>query len=161
MARTTSTYSRNPKPGKIRKPIAIIAVALIAISAVAYFASLRRVWGTSVSVGSRHEIGVYLVGGTLQIWLTESPDWDAYFESLKPGDPLMMLGGTTKEVAVPLWFVVVVGAVLLGALRISRPARVKVGHCIACGYNLTGNVSGRCPECGAATGDAACETTSQ
>jgi DNA-directed RNA polymerase subunit RPC12/RpoP len=23
------------------------------------------------------------------------------------------------------------------------------GHCRKCGYNLTGNVSGRCPECGA------------
>lgn len=22
------------------------------------------------------------------------------------------------------------------------------GHCIQCGYNLTGNVSGTCPECG-------------
>jgi hypothetical protein len=26
-----------------------------------------------------------------------------------------------------------------------RPPR---GHCQACGYDLTGNVSGRCPECG-------------
>lgn len=25
--------------------------------------------------------------------------------------------------------------------------RVKLGHC-QCGYDLTGNVSGRCPECG-------------
>ncbi len=27
------------------------------------------------------------------------------------------------------------------------------GHCQHCGYNLTGNVSGRCPECGTAVGD--------
>ena len=25
------------------------------------------------------------------------------------------------------------------------------GHCRSCGYNLTGNVSGRCPECGKGT----------
>lgn len=33
-----------------------------------------------------------------------------------------------------------------------RRAKVqsKVGLCIACGYNLTGNVSGICPECGTA-----------
>lgn len=30
------------------------------------------------------------------------------------------------------------------ARRLRRP-----GHCRQCGYNLTGNVSGRCPECGA------------
>ncbi len=28
------------------------------------------------------------------------------------------------------------------------------GHCMECGYNLTGNVSGRCPECGEVVPDA-------
>ncbi len=28
--------------------------------------------------------------------------------------------------------------------------RPKVGHCAHCGYDLTGNASGRCPECGTA-----------
>jgi len=33
----------------------------------------------------------------------------------------------------------------------------ELGHCQKCGYDLTGNVSGRCPECGTTTakGDAA------
>ena len=31
--------------------------------------------------------------------------------------------------------------------RVDR--RVPPGHCRRCGYDLTGNVSGRCPECGA------------
>ncbi|HWE95004.1 MAG TPA: hypothetical protein VG269_13645 [Tepidisphaeraceae bacterium] len=34
---------------------------------------------------------------------------------------------------------------------VSRPARQKrvvPGHCKFCGYDLTGNVSGACPECG-------------
>ena len=30
-------------------------------------------------------------------------------------------------------------------------AKYPPGHCQKCGYNLTGNVSGRCPECGEAT----------
>lgn len=36
--------------------------------------------------------------------------------------------------------------------RIVRHRRAKPpGHCKACGYNLTGKVSGICPECGTAT----------
>ena len=30
----------------------------------------------------------------------------------------------------------------------------RVGHCRQCGYDLTGNISGRCPECGTPTGQA-------
>jgi hypothetical protein len=31
--------------------------------------------------------------------------------------------------------------------RLDRP-RILPGHCTTCGYDLTGNESGRCPECG-------------
>ena len=38
---------------------------------------------------------------------------------------------------------------LLATLLIIRtPPIYPPGHCRHCGYNLTGNVSGRCPECG-------------
>jgi uncharacterized paraquat-inducible protein A len=30
-----------------------------------------------------------------------------------------------------------------------KVARAKRGLCVHCGYNLAGNVTGRCPECGA------------
>jgi len=52
------------------------------------------------------------------------------------------------EVTVPLWIplaLVGVPTIWLGR-RERRLARV--GCCAACGYNLTGNTSGRCPECG-------------
>jgi len=29
-----------------------------------------------------------------------------------------------------------------------RLRRASAGLCVACGYNLTGNTSGTCPECG-------------
>ncbi|MGD8451537.1 MAG: hypothetical protein PVJ57_06935 [Phycisphaerae bacterium] len=39
--------------------------------------------------------------------------------------------------------------------RVFRKARLRrerawQGHCVNCGYNLTGNTSGVCPECGTA-----------
>ncbi|MDB5356511.1 MAG: hypothetical protein JWN24_2964 [Phycisphaerales bacterium] len=30
--------------------------------------------------------------------------------------------------------------------------KIPPGHCLACGYDLTGNVSGTCPECGRKVG---------
>ena len=39
-------------------------------------------------------------------------------------------------------------AALLAALIAARPRKPGPGHCRKCGYDLTGNVSGKCPECG-------------
>lgn len=50
--------------------------------------------------------------------------------------------------AVPLWIVLMFAGVGTGLLfRLAR--RPIPGHC-PCGYDLTGNVSGTCPECGRA-----------
>jgi hypothetical protein len=49
---------------------------------------------------------------------------------------------------IPLWvpFLLVFLPTATVCLRDWR--RQPPGHCQACGYDLTGNVSGRCPECG-------------
>jgi hypothetical protein len=39
-------------------------------------------------------------------------------------------------------------AILMWVLRRGARPRVLPGHCQKCGYDLTGNESGRCPECG-------------
>ena len=53
--------------------------------------------------------------------------------------------------AIPYWMIAV-GLAILPALWLAalcrRQARLAAGGCIACGYNLTGNTSGVCPECG-------------
>jgi hypothetical protein len=36
--------------------------------------------------------------------------------------------------------------------RVKRGRRVREGLCLSCGYDLTGNTSGMCPECGTSTG---------
>ncbi len=61
-------------------------------------------------------------------------------------------GIRVKGTEVPLWFPFVIFsaypaiAFVRGPLR--RRRRRKRGECVACGYDLTGNVSGVCPECG-------------
>ncbi len=59
---------------------------------------------------------------------------------------------TTTLVFVPLWFPFLLIALPTGFLFWSdRHKRTRVGHCAKCGYDLTGNTSGKCPECGATT----------
>ena len=51
----------------------------------------------------------------------------------------------------PDWSLVLLGALLPAARFVGRRVRhhrQKAGKCPACGYDLTGNVSGVCPECG-------------
>lgn len=54
-------------------------------------------------------------------------------------------GGTTLYL-VPLWMPLAALA-LPTALPIRSERRFPRGLCPACGYDLTGNVTGRCPEC--------------
>lgn len=52
-------------------------------------------------------------------------------------------------VVMPLWICFVIAAGPTGCLWWrDRRRRIPPGHCQNCGYNLTGNVSGVCPECG-------------
>lgn len=56
-------------------------------------------------------------------------------------------------ITAPLWpfAFVLVALVLLHLLkRMRRERRIRQGLCEACGYNLTSNTSGTCPECGTA-----------
>ncbi len=59
-------------------------------------------------------------------------------------------GTSGWTVLVPLWFVFLMFAAPTAILWY-RDRRPPKGHCQACGYDLTGNVTGVCPECGAPT----------
>jgi hypothetical protein len=66
---------------------------------------------------------------------TQSPTY-----RLAPGLSLRAYG---RYVFLPLW----IPAGLLGALS-AAPRRGPAGRCRYCGYDLTGNTTGVCPECG-------------
>lgn len=54
-------------------------------------------------------------------------------------------------VRVPCWLVVLIAGCPIVLLLWYTRKRIPPGHCQKCGYNLTGNVSGVCPECGERT----------
>lgn len=61
------------------------------------------------------------------------------------------LGGIRYTEAVGLLLILPVSWACLAVYRMFRSdRRLRRKLCIACGYNLTGNISGVCPECGAA-----------
>jgi len=53
-----------------------------------------------------------------------------------------------RVVDTPLWIGVVLFLSPPAVLALHGHTRGKVGRCIRCGYNLKGNTSGICPECG-------------
>jgi len=51
------------------------------------------------------------------------------------------------EAQLPVWIPLMLVAIPTG-VAFWRTGRKQPGHCRACRYDLTGNTSGRCPECG-------------
>jgi hypothetical protein len=85
--------------------------------------------------------------------------WQTYSEihifGFGPDDSLVM---HHRLIVVPYWFPAALFAIPPGVwlmvLRRRWRRRFRLTHslCLTCAYNLTGNVSGRCPECGTPTG---------
>ena len=75
-----------------------------------------------------------------------------YFYGLLVSTYLQFGNGGIQAVAVPHWLLFMLLAAyptfsfVRGPFR--RWRRKRAGTCLKCGYNLTGNVTGICPECG-------------
>lgn len=63
--------------------------------------------------------------------------------------PVVVKGSTLHLVGVPLWSLALTAG-LPSAWLWLRGRRRAPGLCVHCGYDLRGNASGVCPECGAA-----------
>jgi hypothetical protein len=69
----------------------------------------------------------------------------------RPHQPLLV--GTIRDVVIPLYLPLLAFGVLPCAWAIARRwqqlrERLRAGRCLVCSYDLTGNTSGVCPECG-------------
>ena len=107
--------------------------------------------------------------------LTQNPRWNIDEMSLWPGDAgrvdayrqqldshfmgFSWSGGPAKSVdtylslSLPYWFLTLVFALLptIWLIKWRRRRNLPDNPCPSCGYDLTGNESGECPECGQAS----------
>ena len=122
--------------------------------------------------------GVLLMAVAVERQQFEPPGWSIYgyprdshsaiVESATPtpfnrmgfywiGHQNSRLGEDYHAIVMPHWFAVAVFLVapclwlMIQSRRNRADARAAVGLCMLCGYNLTGNTSGVCPECGTPT----------
>lgn len=120
---------------------------------------LEVIWGPTSSV-----FGVVLSKGSVYIGY----DWGGWYQWVPEGFevawassdrfpfiweqdwwPLAVpLSSSCSFLIIPLWIPALLTAVPTAFFWWIDRHRFAAGHCQECGYNLTGNVSGRCPECG-------------
>ena len=74
------------------------------------------------------------------------------FVWLPSAEVSQVYGGTSRTVTIPLWMPLLLFGLPLGILLARGPLRRwrrhRRGLCLTCAYNLEGNTSGTCPECG-------------
>ncbi len=153
---------------RTRFGVGALLVACTLASCVFWFRSYYHpdAWLASRNPGTAYRPGLQLHSwhGRLLVYYDASPCTydlrgfgDDYAWALRPHVSVIRhpeLGGhTTVEIGVRYWHLTagVAGAAaicLIPSWLHHRRRRIPPGHCQKCGYNLTGNVSGRCPECG-------------
>ncbi len=110
--------------------------------------SLLTVW---VGLPSRQAVDGFRVFGSPQVVLTRGLDipYRVYYQGRikHSDDPLDFTTVYGEYTTVPYWIVFSAIAIPTAFLWY-RDRRPPKGHCQACGYDLTGNESGVCPECG-------------
>ena len=158
--------------GRRRWVLARIGLVLSLLLVAAWLVSLR--WCVGYMTGSRWLFD--LSAGTIAIQKAppredETPGWLCYRQTRIPWTwtgiwlpeywrySLLLLldrAGTIVlwGVRLPIWIPLIVTAIPTVILW-RRGSRPPAGHCQRCGYNLTGNVSGRCSECGERSGEPA------
>jgi hypothetical protein len=147
------------RKGRILKWAGLVLSLLIVI---AWAASLRWRWGhfrsngtTSVMFGTKvcDGFAVGLGSGSLCVGHfpvpLEQAGWFGGTVTPTPqGELRFSATATGWQLVLPLWIPFLFIAILTGYIWWLDRRHIPPGHCLKCGYNLTGNVSGICPECG-------------
>lgn len=128
----------------------ITTILLWLISSVAYV-RLPYVPSRAVAIGSGsfiHHKGVSNAGTPLTFmahWIPTTRllgDWGS-------SELFLRKGKSSASSFISIWPLVIALVIPTALLWLFVPRQYPAGHCQNCGYNLTGNTSGVCPECGA------------
>ena len=128
-----------PRRSRFRRFAKWIGLVLCVLIAATWVASLW--WSVWYS-------GVVIFRGIIGIYHDSNPfdgTGHLYMRNHKPILwPSPIFG---SQIRLPLWIPFFIMAIPTVALWL-RDRHPTPGHCQSCGYDLTGNVSGVCPECG-------------
>ena len=117
---------------------------------------LSRYWFFALSVGNIH---VGAISGNLAMLYAPGFGFEWSFRKVweisPPRTRLLYFyykssptsRGSRRVVSFPLWIPFVLVALPTAFLWWRDQRRIPPGYCRKCGYDLTGNVSGACPEC--------------
>ena len=113
----------------------------------------------TISWGRKPGWGWYVFRGTLAwvrpgaLYNFPEPGWRAYRyyygQKRQPSSwyPKILVSPTRASIFIPLWLPFAIIGLPTARVWWTDLKRPKAGHC-PCGYDLRGNVSGTCPECG-------------
>lgn len=141
----------------------VLCAAMVAILAI----GLGRVINKSTLVTPHVKVGVVSENGALSFWLVNDAiggNWEITYtaDASYAGGAALSFGwfhldgnrwrtGQLRVISAPGWVWVLIAAIppaLWFAVVRRRWPAFKPYQCQDCGYNLTGNTSGVCPECG-------------
>ncbi len=137
-----------PRPSQARRIAKWTGVVVCVVLVVAW--PLTGMYSASYH-GRKIEVG-YGFGG-IHLWAHSEPTSSPYGWAFRHDFRLIWAPMTFQRgtgLRLPIWILLLVSA-LPTAYLFWRDRRYPRGHCQGCGYDLTGNVSGVCPECGRAT----------
>lgn len=130
-----------------RRGVRVLCVAgFVTAAAIAVLFFVTRWWG--IGFGTQVFV-VHVWDGGIEMRLgTANPPGLGWHSHLRLGEKAIWTPRFADPYFfIPLWipFVAILVPSLIGWYRSRRP---QPGHCRKCSYDLTGNASGVCPECG-------------